>query len=337
MKLNKLYCSEKDAFEDIYFNEKLNIVLAEIRRPENKRKSSHCLGKSMLASLIDYCLLKIIGKEYFLKKRYELFGGFIFFLEVKISENDYITIRRAVEAKSKIAVKRHSLGQQDYRLLQDSQWDFVGGLKKAKNLIEDALSFEILPNRNYRESLGYFLRSPESFSNVFRLPKYMQSNDIEWKPIVAELLGYKSENIISKYKKDKQLEDINNELTTSVQNEYETNIQEERLKVVLSLKSEELEKKEQQYDSFDFAEADIEKPESLVTEIDEQISVLIKNNYYLKNKIEHAKKSILYFDFDLEEIKEFYNEIGIYFEKQLEKDYSDLVLFNKEILSERNE
>lgn len=57
----------------------------------------------------------------------------------------------------------------------------------------------------------------------------------------------------------------------------------------------------------------------------------------MKNKIEHANKSIINYNFDLEEIKQFYKEIGIYFENQLNKDYSDLIQFNKEILSERNE
>lgn len=71
----------------------------------------------------------------------------------------------------------------------------------------------------------------------------MQSNDVDWKPVVAELLGFKSKNIIVKYQKDKQLDSINNELSASVENEYETSMQEERLKVVLSLKIEEVEKK----------------------------------------------------------------------------------------------
>jgi uncharacterized protein YydD (DUF2326 family) len=45
-------------FEPILFNRGLNIIMGEIRLPENMEKDTHNLGKSTLASLLDYCLLK---------------------------------------------------------------------------------------------------------------------------------------------------------------------------------------------------------------------------------------------------------------------------------------
>ncbi|MBU2357887.1 MAG: hypothetical protein KKB02_02985 [Alphaproteobacteria bacterium] len=72
------------------------MVLAEIRLPENKSKSSHNLGKSTLARVIDFCLLGGISNEHFLKKRNDLFAEFVFFLELELLDGSFLTIRRAV-------------------------------------------------------------------------------------------------------------------------------------------------------------------------------------------------------------------------------------------------
>ena len=57
MKLSKLYSNKPKIFEAIEFESGLNVVLAEIRLPENKKKDTHNLGKTTLGRMLDFCLL----------------------------------------------------------------------------------------------------------------------------------------------------------------------------------------------------------------------------------------------------------------------------------------
>lgn len=50
MKLSKLYANKSELFEPITFVSGLNVVLAEIRLPENKKKDTHNLGKTTLCA-----------------------------------------------------------------------------------------------------------------------------------------------------------------------------------------------------------------------------------------------------------------------------------------------
>jgi uncharacterized protein YydD (DUF2326 family) len=65
MKLSKLYSNQDNLFEPIIFNDGLNIILGEMRLPENLDKDSHNLGKTTLGLLIDYCLLKGRSNSFF--------------------------------------------------------------------------------------------------------------------------------------------------------------------------------------------------------------------------------------------------------------------------------
>ena len=79
MKLSRIYTNKPDIFDPVDFVSGLNVVLAEIRLPENKKKDTHSLGKSTLARLIDFCLLSSRNKHFFLFKHLDLFKEFIFF------------------------------------------------------------------------------------------------------------------------------------------------------------------------------------------------------------------------------------------------------------------
>lgn len=94
MRLSKIYSNKTKLFQDIEFNRGLNIILGEIRLPENKKKDTHNLGKSILASLIDFCLLKGYSKDFFLFKHFNIFKDFIFFLEVEVENNKFLTIKK---------------------------------------------------------------------------------------------------------------------------------------------------------------------------------------------------------------------------------------------------
>ena len=76
MRLVRLYSNQPNIFSPIAFNEGLSVVLAEIRRDQGKRKTVHNLGKSTVARLIDFCLLKGRHSSFFLFKHEDIFANF---------------------------------------------------------------------------------------------------------------------------------------------------------------------------------------------------------------------------------------------------------------------
>jgi uncharacterized protein YydD (DUF2326 family) len=79
MKLSKLYSDKPELFASVDFNSGLNVVIAEIRLPENKKKDTHNLGKTTLGRILDYCLLSSRDSKMFLFKHLDLFREFVFF------------------------------------------------------------------------------------------------------------------------------------------------------------------------------------------------------------------------------------------------------------------
>ena len=129
MKLSKIYTNKNDVFEAIKFNDGLNIIIGEIRHRKNKKKDSHNLGKTTLGLLIDYCLLKGRHRDFFLFKHEDKFSEFVFYLEIKLSEESYITIRRGVKNNTKVAIHKHSEKHQDYSCLTEDEWSHNDLLK----------------------------------------------------------------------------------------------------------------------------------------------------------------------------------------------------------------
>ncbi len=79
MMLSKIYSNKHDVFEDIFFQFGLNIILGEIRNPENRNRDTHNLGKSKLCDVIDFCLLKKKTNHFFYSKMKMCFPVLSFF------------------------------------------------------------------------------------------------------------------------------------------------------------------------------------------------------------------------------------------------------------------
>ena len=80
MKLSRLYSNKPNLFEPVDFVTGLNVVIAEIRLPENRNKDTHNLGKTTLGRLIDFGFLAERDAKFFLFKHLDLFKHFVFFL-----------------------------------------------------------------------------------------------------------------------------------------------------------------------------------------------------------------------------------------------------------------
>ena len=105
MKLSKIYSNDENNFNNIEFNDSLNVIIAEITDKTKTEKDTHNLGKTLLISVIDFLLLKNINNKlkFFLTK-----GGFegqVFFAELGLNDGSYLVIQRSVNTPSKISFK----------------------------------------------------------------------------------------------------------------------------------------------------------------------------------------------------------------------------------------
>lgn len=337
MKLSKLYSNMPGLFEPIEFTTSLNVVMAEIRLPENRDKDTHNLGKTTLGMLLDYCLLMGRDAKFFLFKYPDLFNEFVFFLEIQIENTSYVTIRRGVEETTKISFKRHRTPHQDFSLLSLSEWDHQDvAFDRAKDLLDGMLDWRTLKPWLYRKEMGYLLRSQDDYRDVFHLRKFA-SKHADWKPFLAHILGFNDQLIAKHYEKEEQLEEKQN-TAIAIKNELGGSIEDiSKIEGLLLLKQREAEKKQRLLDSFDFRSQDKDKTKNLVEGIDECISTLNAERYSLN----HSKKKISTsledgeILFNPTEAQQLFEEMGVLFQGQIKHDFEQLIAFNRAITDER--
>lgn len=338
MKLSKLYSNLPDKFSPIIFNKGLNFIYGEIRHPENKTKDTHNLGKTTLARLLDFMFLAKRHKEQFLFKNQEIFKDFIFFLEIQLSENEYLTIKRSVENNTKIGFYLHNSSNQDYRTLSEDSWYELTSFDNAKIYLDGKLNFTAIKSWQYRQLIGYLIRTQDDFYQVFQLQKY-RGKDADWKPYMADLLGFNGELAKQRYQLGKQVNDL--ELKIKEQNISDDKKALEELSRVdgrLLIRKNELSKLKEFVENFNFREVDRKTVEDLVSEIDNQIITLNMREYSLKNSIYHIEQSVSEnkIKFNTKEVKELFDEVNILFPEQVQKDFEQLIAFNQAITQERN-
>ena len=337
MRLSKIYAHDSKVFAPILFRHGLNVVLAEIRVPENKKKDTHNLGKTTLVRLIDFCLLAGRDASFFLFKHYNLFENFIFFLEIELLDGTFVTVRRRVVDACKIRFKRHKDSKQDFSGLEDSGWDHIDvPFARAKDLLDGLLDLRALKPWSFRKGLGYLLRSQSDFRDVFHLKKFASTHS-DWKPYLAHILGFQAKKIVEYYNKEEKLvkkhgteQTLKLELGGSLEDLS-------KVEGMLLLKQKEAEKKQILLDAFDFRSQDKEKTKQLVEEINEKIGRLNTERYYLtqnRKKIDTTLEEgqIL---FDPDEADRLFKEAGVLFKGQIKRDFKQLIDFNRAITEER--
>lgn len=336
MKLSRLYSDQHKIFEPIDFSIGLNVVLAEIRLPENRLKDTHNLGKTTLGRLLDFMLLAKRDPKMFLFKHFERFKDFVFFIEIELEESRYLTIRRSVEEASKISFKRHESSQDLSGLLLEG-WDHQDiPFDRARELLDGNLDWRYLKPWGFRDALGYLLRSQDDFRDVFHLRKYAGPHS-NWKPFLAHILGFDAQLLSAFYKKSEQIsvkQDIVKTLTVELGGNAEDI---SKIEGMLLLKLKEAEKKQILLDAFDFREQDKDQTKQLVDNVDERIAELNARRYSLTQ----ARKKIIA---SLEEDRILFNpleaqrlfaEAGVFFAGQIKKDFEQLIDFNRAITEER--
>lgn len=337
MKLSHLYSDQPELFPPIRFRDGLNVVLAHISHPKENAKLGHNLGKTLLIDVLDFCLLKRVVKEHLFKRRADIFARFVFFLEIRLPTGDYLTIRRSADEPSKIAFRRHSVAQQNFAQLPESEWDhWRETFDNAVVLLDSLLAFTPIKPWSYRKGLGYFLRGQGDYGNVFQLAKYGPSKHKDWKPYLAKVLGFDDGILTEKYEADAALAKLRMEAAelqaevTLKPNDFE------KLRANITVKRDEVDTKLRALDSFDFHSQEIhlarEVADSVETEIAANNTVLYNARHDLAQVERGLQDNI---QFDLEDIKRVFREAELTFPNQLARDYDDLVEFNRRILTER--
>lgn len=337
MKLSRLYSNKPDLFEPVDFVSGLNVVMAEIRLPENRNKDTHNLGKTTLGRLLDFGFLAERNAKFFLFKHLDLFKDFVFFLEIELADSSYVTVRRSVEEASKISFKKHEASHQDFTALPAAEWDHLDmPFERARDMLDSLLDWRALKPWSYRKGLGYQLRSQDDFRDVFHLRKFAAAHS-DWKPFLAHILGFNAQLIASHYEKEEKLKE--KEATAhTIKNELGGSIEDiSKIEGLLLLKQQEAEKKQRLLDAFDFRAQDKDRTKQLVDEIDERIATLNAERYSLN---QNRKKILASLEedqilFNPDEAQRLFNEAGVLFKGQIKRDFEQLIAFNRAITDER--
>ena len=314
MKLSKLY-SNNENFKSILFNDDINFILSE----------DHSVGKSTLFDLLDFCLLK--GNKSFLAR--EQFSDYIFYLELKINNSKYLTIKRPTAGRANIECK---ITESSAMLLDIEEFDIKDGLEKIKIFVQKELNYEL---DDYRRYITYFLRDQDNQSDVFRLNKLLRSNDIDYKPIISNLLGINGEKIKRKYVLDNEIEAIKRELTfkESELGSYRTK---EAIEEEINVYSKQSIEKEQRYKEFDFYLEEKGISKELINKIETEISILNEERNSLNREIDYINKSLENeIAIDITDIDGLFNEMNVLFPNDLKVNYENVISFNKQIIEER--
>lgn len=340
MKLSKLYSNKPDVFSPIIFNDGFNVVYADIRHPEDKKKDTHNLGKTTLAKLLDFIFLARKDKGQFLFKHYKLFEPFEFYLEIILDKGHYLTIKRGVASNTKISFISHAEPNQNHIQLNKGQWThFELPFEKARHFFDEQLDFDIPKNYSYRTVIGYFIRTQYDYQNVFKLDRH-RSKDLDWKPFMADLLGFSGALAKKHYEKEAEIKELKENISKQVNfnpKQASQELSKANNKILLRTKS--LNELKAFVDEFNFDQADQATIERLVSEIDSQIAEANITEYTVRNNISRVEQSLKSekINFKTSEVEALFNEANILFPNQIVKDFDQLIEFNQSITKERNE
>lgn len=339
MRLRRLYSNLDHYFTPIQFNEGLNVILAEVRLPANKDKSSHNLGKSTLARVIDFCLLGSVSKEHFFKKREDLFGEFVFFLEIELLDGSFLTIRRAAANASKVSFFLSPKTEHDLTNFGEDDWShFELPFAKAKSLLDGYLDLRDIAPWKFRNAIGYFLRTQADYDDVFKLQRHA-GVDKDWKPILARILGLDATIFTNRYELKADI-DVKAALLANAERDAKGNETDpEKVDALVQLREVDVSRMQRELDAFDFEGFDADKTTAVVDQIDTQIAILNQTRYTLSHTVSELERGLIAdkISFDPRKAKALFEEAGINFPNQVQTDFEQLIAFNRAITIERSE
>jgi uncharacterized protein YydD (DUF2326 family) len=338
MKLSRLYSNRQAMFPPVRFNETLNVVLAEIRDPANLNKDTHNLGKTTIAHIIDFCLLKKRNASFFLFKHEEVFSEYIFFIELHLGDDKFLTIRRSVAEASKISLLYSSSSCQDASTHAMEEWNHWRlPFDKAKELLEGRLGFSVASAWQFRKPLAYALRLQDDYQDVFQLGKFRGAHG-DWKPFLAELVGLDGEMVQEIYDLAAEAEAVSRSISEIEPQLVGLADSPDRLEGMILLRTNEVEELERRLGNFDFKLPDEAISEELVDKVEATIAGHNERRYHLQMSLQTIEKTLgETIQFDLAGVERVFTDAQVYFGEQLKRDYNDLMSFLSSISKERSD
>ena len=332
MKLSKLYSNLSLEFSPIHFRSGLNVVLAEIRLPENQNKDTHNLGKTTLGRLIDFCLLSKKDNDLFLFRNQETFKDFEFYLEIELFNGRYLTIQRGVESASKISLMTHDAPNQDFSGHPEDSWThWKLAFNKAKGIVDGILDLRAIEPWGFRKGISQFFRLQSDFQ-VFN-KNSIRGKDKDWKPFVAKILGVDFDSVNKHYEIKERIEAKKSEQKKSAT----TNDIGKTLGAIALIKADR-DGIQDQLNQFDFHQEDRRRIEEAVHVVGSQVDSLNSQLYYLESSLKKItsslkeEKSML----NPDQIERLFRETVGFFPEQIKVDFQNLLKFNQAITTERN-
>ncbi|MEV1071716.1 DUF2326 domain-containing protein [Micromonospora parva] len=313
--------------------------MAEIRVPANRLLDTHNLGKSTLAELIDFCLLKGKSGSFFLYKHKSLFEKFVFYLEVELPSGGYLTISRPVDPGSRIYFKRSETSIENMAAQGSPDWDHSGmSFERAKLLLDGVLALDAIRPWGIRKLIGYLIRSQRDYLDVFQLSKFAGKHQ-DWKPFVAHILGMDSTPVVGLYQKREELAQANSDLATLSREWSGEDVDPSVLDGLISVKKRDIDARAATLASFNFQEEDSRTTSDLIDRTEAQISALNEESYRLTQLIQRIVESleeeqVLFRPKDADKL---FREAGILLGDQIKREYDQLIAFNRSITVERQE
>jgi len=333
MKIVKVYSNKN--FKNIEFKENFNAIIAFIQSKE--KKDTHNLGKTSLIRVIDFLLLASIDKNKDKLFGNDIFIGQSFFGEFKLNSGKYLVIKRSVDIPTKISFKINTTKLENFQT--NLIWDKEDlSFKKAKEQLEDYLSFDVLNNWPYRKSITYYLRSQQDYLDVFKLNNFKGKHK-DWKPFVFDLLGFNGDLIKEKLETEEIVDELKKKLNTLEIEAQVDSKEKDRLEGLLEIKTNELEEVENFINKFNFYKSDLELNKNIVENIDLKIQALNTDRYRVTFEIDKIEKSLadVLDDIEMENIEELFSEVNLFFPDQLKKRYNELIDFQKSLTIERKQ
>lgn len=338
MRLRRLYTNRPEVRPLIEFRDGLNVIIGEIRLPENQDRDTHNLGKSLLAQLIDFCLLKNRSKDFFLFEHQDRFAGLTFFLEVETTPGSFVTIQRSVDEASKASFVVHGTPHQDFVDLDENDWThWQLPFERAVQTLDGILALDAVSPWPFRKIIGYSLRTQRDYDEPFKLSKF-GGKHAQWKPFLAHVIGLDAAPITRSYEIQEQIEALTAEekrLTGEVAHVAESA---DQLRGRLRIREEALAGIEKTVEAYDFDVADADINQELVDRIDAETATLNERRYYVTSHLERinaAQRERVTVNFGM--IKKVFEQAKIFFPDALAKQYLDLEKFSKAISAEREE
>ena len=343
MRISQIYSNRPKVFPPIPFNtglrsHGLNVIMGEVRRPQDASKDSHNLGKTTLIDLIDFLLLKKVSEgTHFLVDESEVFSGFQFFLEIVLNSESFVTVRRGVDDPSRVFLARHKSGNQNLVKLDELKWDHMNvPIDRARKLLDSYLDLKVVAPWTYRKGVTYFLRTQRDYADCFQIAKFSRGTDSQWKPYLAHVFGFDAQHVSEKYELEKILDEKRAEIERK---KSEVQISDEdytKFRSRIESRRADLLHVEEQLDRFSFAQEESRIGLEVVREVEQEVAEVnnqIYNTEYDVAKLESSLATKV--KFNLKDIERVFSESEVYLGDQLTRSYDELLTFNRSLSRDR--